>query len=194
MPYAVSSGGMHVGGEHIIVNIRTYPFLWTPSRGILDFHRYLSTLGINLNFQPLIAIRGISGDGSAMVGHGYGPEYPDCPDGKDCAQAWIVRLGSPCPGDLDADNSVDIPDLTILLAHIRHANRRDLRRRRPQRRWRRGPARPDDPAGPIRHSMSLVSIALATQPMQNTTMGHAAAKYNPLNCVREVCSHATRAQ
>jgi hypothetical protein len=35
----------------------------------------------------------------------------------DDVEIWGVDLGTPCPGDLDGDNDVDLSDLSALLAN-----------------------------------------------------------------------------
>jgi len=60
-------------------------FLWTSALGMVDLNAYLPTLGIDLTGWTLREARGISADGSTIVGWGWYSGEPE---------AWVAHLGN----------------------------------------------------------------------------------------------------
>jgi len=82
---------------------------WTASLGAVDLREYLITEhGLDLTGWQLEQAKGVSGDGSTIVGIGRR---------NGAFRGWIVRglLTPPCPADLNDDGVVDGTDLTIML-------------------------------------------------------------------------------
>jgi len=98
------------------------PFIWDAAHGMRLLRGVLEGYGLDLTgWQRLLpsADRGmryaVSWDGRTIVGDGQGPQNPD----GTVRDGWIARLWTAdtwCPGDLDGDNAVGLPDLSILLA------------------------------------------------------------------------------
>ncbi len=86
-------------------------FLWTEDTGLINLEDFLLDNGIaldpNLEIQEATAV---SDDGSVIVGFAseVNPPYG--------YQSFIIRLSTPCPGDLDGDGDTDQADLGVLLA------------------------------------------------------------------------------
>lgn len=66
-----------------------HAFLWTSSTGMIDLNDYLPTLGIDLTDWELREARGISADGTTIVGWGW--HYDSLTD-TSSPEAWIARL------------------------------------------------------------------------------------------------------
>ncbi len=68
---AVSGDGAIVVGSRLDLALTTQrSFVWTQALGMLDLGTYVSTLGVNTSGWDLGEVRGISADGSALIGLG----------------------------------------------------------------------------------------------------------------------------
>jgi probable HAF family extracellular repeat protein len=67
--YALSADGSIVGGVSSLPN-GDLAFLWSPASGLVNLNTYLPSLGLDLTGWTLTAVRGISADGSTIVGNG----------------------------------------------------------------------------------------------------------------------------
>lgn len=71
-------------------NVTTgHAFLWSSATGMVDLNSYLPTLGIDLTDWELREARGISPDGTTIVGWGW---HDDALNGTSSPEAWIARL------------------------------------------------------------------------------------------------------
>jgi uncharacterized membrane protein len=78
-------------------------FIWTPERGLEDLAALLVSRGVNLDGWRLDEARGISDDGSVIVGTGLNPQG--------LIEGWVANLGSQgCPADFNGDTQVDFFD------------------------------------------------------------------------------------
>jgi probable HAF family extracellular repeat protein len=66
---AMSADGAVVGGVSTVPS-GDHAFLWTAGLGMVDLNTYLPSLGVDLTGWTLADVRGISGNGSALVGNG----------------------------------------------------------------------------------------------------------------------------
>jgi probable HAF family extracellular repeat protein len=68
---AMNADGSVVGGASTLpLPAGDHAFLWTPALGMVDLNTYLPSLGLALTGWTLTDVRGISADGSAIVGYG----------------------------------------------------------------------------------------------------------------------------
>lgn len=116
-PQAVSSdGSVIVGFVQAVDQLRAAGFIWTEDRGLRYFTSELSELCMDSFLQEwsYVGVRGISGDGTVLIGFGTDPE------GRD--QGWVLRLPSlaslACEGDADRDLHVNFADVTAVLANF----------------------------------------------------------------------------
>lgn len=121
VPSGVSDDGTLIVGHEVFFNRAA---IWDAGHGMRDLASVLeSQYGLSLAGWTLEAARGISADGSTIVGQGIDP----------CGryQAWAVRLTLPalpaCPGDIDGDKRVTTADLTAFLGTFgTHSNCGDM--------------------------------------------------------------------
>src|SRR5262245_52092634 len=90
------------------------PFLWTSELGMVNVSTYLTSLGVPLGGQTLLAVMGVSDDGSAITGTGRI---------GNSLRAWIVTglpLGGRCPcrADFGCDASFGSQDLFDFIAAL----------------------------------------------------------------------------
>ncbi len=108
--YATSADGSIVVGSAGIqgpctpFGCQTAPraFVWDGARGLRDLNEVLAGQGVNLTGWTLTEARGISADGSVIVGTGINPQGN--------LEAWRVDLGPPCYPDCYADGVLDVND------------------------------------------------------------------------------------
>jgi probable HAF family extracellular repeat protein len=107
--YAVSAdGGIVVGRGSVPGNCGPFgcgsaghAFIWDTQNGMRDLHQVLTGLGVNLNGWTLTEARGISADGTTIVGNGTDPQGQ--------FEGWIAvvpRCGS-ADFDHDGDTATD---------------------------------------------------------------------------------------
>ncbi len=103
---AMNVDGSIIGGASELPD-GYHAFLWTPALGMLDLNTYLPLQGLALTGWMLINVRGISADGSSIVGDGTF-------NGAD--RAWIVSglHLSPPPCYANCDGSTSAPILNVL--------------------------------------------------------------------------------
>ncbi len=107
LPGATTSYGNGVSGDGLtVVGACGYPsgnraFLWNVNRGMVDLNTYLPGLGIDLNGWDLTEARGVSADGSIIVGTGTH---------NGVQEAWVANVPVRCPADFDGSGFVDFED------------------------------------------------------------------------------------
>lgn len=73
---------------------------------LVELEAWLESLGETLPPNTTLEVcQAISADGGRIIGHGF------------FTGAWTVVIGTPCPGDLNDDNVVDVSDLLLLLGN-----------------------------------------------------------------------------
>ncbi len=77
-------------------------FIWDQLHGMRDLNTVLPALGADLEGWTLRWARGVSADGTVIVGYGNDPEGN--------TQGWIAHLATPCYPDLDSDGSLNLFD------------------------------------------------------------------------------------
>jgi uncharacterized membrane protein len=86
-------------------------FMWTEDTGLINLEDFLVDNGIALD--PALEIQeatAVSDDGSTIVGFSAETSPPFG------YQSFIIRISTPCAGDLDGDGDTDQADLGVLLA------------------------------------------------------------------------------
>jgi probable HAF family extracellular repeat protein len=93
-----SSAARAISGDGLVVVGADWytAFLWTSTLGMVDLNTYLPSLGVDLAGWVLTDARGLSFDGSVIVGNGYL---------HDQARAWLVSL--PRCGSADFNHDGD---------------------------------------------------------------------------------------
>ncbi len=82
--YAANGDGSMVGGES-----GGHAFLWTPSTGVVELGAYLAGMGVDVSRWDLWDVKGISADGTTLVGTGALDHAG--------TTAWVLT-GLPAPG------------------------------------------------------------------------------------------------
>ena len=104
--FAVSADGQTIVGRGEGVE-GTRAVVWDQTGAIRDLQEMLEVdFGLDLPGWQLNEARGVSSHGRTIVGHGTH---------NGIKEAWVVRLTSSCPADLDDDGIVGFYDLQILL-------------------------------------------------------------------------------
>jgi len=78
-------------------------FIWDASHGMRDLRDVLTEAGLDFSGWSLNFPRGISDDGTKIVGQGYNP--------AGLRESWLVDLSTNTPGDTNGDGVVDADDL-----------------------------------------------------------------------------------
>ena len=109
--HGVSADGSLVIGFGAGVSVVWEAFIWDAANGMQNLQSVLEgQLGLDLTGWTLNKALGISTDGTTIVGWGTNP------DGN--IEAWIATLPSApeCRADINADGSVNVTELLVLLA------------------------------------------------------------------------------
>ena len=89
------------------------PFVWTPETGMRNlFQIATDDLGFELRPSQIGTVDAVSGDGRTVAGQGYAP------NGQ--LEGFVLHLGDGvgCVGDVNRDGSVDLADLSRVLANF----------------------------------------------------------------------------
>jgi probable HAF family extracellular repeat protein len=107
-PWAVSGNGRVIVGE-ARDDGKTRAFVWTQRDGMRNLQRLIvDELGLDIgNMEKLTYARGVSADGSTIVGTGF------TRDGQ--VGAWLVYLGPQCRVDFDQNGEVTAQDVLQFL-------------------------------------------------------------------------------
>lgn len=118
-PASVSAEACSADGS-VIVGINNFfdpfpstGFIWTQETGMVDVEDLLADNGITVDpFFDILGLSDITPDGRVMIGYG---RYTDTLD----FQTFRITLPPPpaCPGDADANNTVNFDDITATLAN-----------------------------------------------------------------------------
>ena len=88
-------------------------FIWQQSTGMVDVETFLADNGIVVDpFFDISSLTDITPDGRVMIGYGFWTDTLDI-------QTFRITLPPPpaCPGDADANNTVNFDDITTTLAN-----------------------------------------------------------------------------
>jgi probable HAF family extracellular repeat protein len=107
---AISGDGAVIAGARSLVG-GDHAFAWSAALGMVDLNTYLPSVGVDLTGWTLTAVRGISFDGSSMVGYGTF-------NGAD--RAFLVRglsLACPalCAADFNCSHALEVQDIFSFL-------------------------------------------------------------------------------
>jgi uncharacterized membrane protein len=114
---ASADGSVVVGDALRFGEDRTFAWIWTRDRGVIDLRDELvanAGLGDSLAGWRLLVATDVSADGRTIVGQGLNP------DG--CEQAFVVFLGSACPADFNTDGFVDFFDYDAFVGSFEGGN------------------------------------------------------------------------
>jgi probable HAF family extracellular repeat protein len=84
------------------------PFIWDAVRGMRDVQAILTGLGVaGLQGWQLTEARGVSADGTVIVGTGFNP--------AGAVEAWLAVLPRPCEADADGNGQVQPADVNAFI-------------------------------------------------------------------------------
>lgn len=104
--------GVNGDGTLIVGGSSNKAFVWSQATGMVNLQTHLQSMGVSLTGWTLRTAYGISDDGAVIAGQGTF---------NGAQRGWIVTNFSltapptPCPGDVNGDQQVDLGDLNEVL-------------------------------------------------------------------------------